>query len=276
MTVGQLLARAAQTSAGTASDPAELRLLLAELLACQPLELSLYQDRELSPELADRFGTYHSRLLKNEPPQYILGRAWFYGLELEVSPAVLIPRPETEGLAELALAWLKPGMQVLEIGTGSGAIAIALKHEQPGLNVTATDISSGALDLARQNALRHHCQIDFIQADLFPPDTAPFDLIISNPPYISSSEYSQLAPRIRDHEPRLALLAEDCGLEFYRRILAQAALHLSPGGQLILEHGCEQRKSILSLADQYGFHSILAREDLAGRDRYLGLKLNKG
>lgn len=269
MTVGQLLAQTANRNAA-AYDPCDLRLLLAELLGCRPLELSLYKDKELSPELTDRFWAYHARLMNCEPPQYILGKASFYGLELEVSPAVLIPRPETEGLVELALTWLKPEQQVLEIGTGSGAIAVALKHEQPGLRVTAMDTCPEALEVARRNARRHSCQIDFVQADLFPADTTLFDLIISNPPYVSPAEYRQLPNRIRDYEPRLALLAEEDGLLFYRRILEQAGQYLAPGGLLLIEHGCDQRQSIISLAEHHRLHCVLAKADLAGRDRYLG------
>lgn len=270
MNVAQMRALAGANPSGPAPLRADLDYLLAGLLGCPPLELALRKDQELEPGLEERFRACRARLLAGEPPQYILGRAWFYGLELELTPAVLIPRPETEGLVELALSLARPGQRVLDIGTGSGAIAIPLKKELPGLIVTATDVSAPALAVARRNAARHGCGIDFIQADLFPPGKISFDLIVSNPPYISPDEYAALAPNVRDFEPPTALLAGRAGLEFYHRILGQAKQRLAPDGILLLEHGQAQREDITALAAAHGFTRRIAQTDLAGRDRYLG------
>ncbi len=270
MNVAQLQASAGANRSGQAPLKADLNYLLAGLLGCPPLELTLRKAQELDPALEERFWACHARLLAGEPPQYILGRAWFYGLELELTPAVLIPRPETEGLVELALSLARPGLRVLDIGTGSGAIAIALKKEMPGLSVTATDVSEPALAVARRNAARHVCDIGFILADLFPPGENRFDQIVSNPPYISPDEYAALAPGVRDFEPQTALLARRGGLEFYHSILAQAKRHLAPDGILLLEHGQAQREDITALAAAHGFTRRIAQTDLAGRDRYLG------
>ena len=235
-------------------DASSVRLLLAELLDCSPVEIPLKGQVELSAESITRFWDWHARLQQAEPPQYILQKAWFYGLELTVNPSVLIPRPETEGLVELALGLLKPDAGILEIGTGSGA----------------TDSSPAALELARRNALAHGCHIDFHLCDLFPDTRDSFDLIISNPPYISEEEFASLEPRVRDYEPRQALLAKQDGLEFYHRILRGAKERLAPGGRVLFEHGATQRAAVRHLAQTLGYSCFLAQNDLAGRERYLG------
>ncbi|MDD4223133.1 MAG: peptide chain release factor N(5)-glutamine methyltransferase [Candidatus Cloacimonetes bacterium] len=251
---------------------ADLAYLLSGLLDCPVPALTLQLDKEL--DLADEklFRAGIHRLLTSEPPQYILGKAWFWGLELQVDHRVLIPRPETEGLVEIALTLLKPDARVLEIGTGSGAIAIALAKSRPELRIAATDISNPVLELARANASRHGCAIDFVLADLFPPGDARFDLVISNPPYVSPEEYSELEPGVRDFEPPLALLAQEDGLEFYRRIFLRLHNYLQDDGMALFEHGYSQRAGIINLGAKAGFDCFLAQDDLAGRNRYLGLQ----
>jgi len=270
MKAGLLLAEALSASG---ADPRDVSLLLAELLDCQPLELPLLRDRELDAGVVQKFWEYHARLLRNEPPQYILGKSWFFGLELEVGPAVLIPRPETEGLVELALKHVQPGSRVLEIGTGSGAIAIVLKKHWPAFVISATDSSLEALAVAKRNAARHGCAIDFQLGDLFPTGEGRFDLIISNPPYVSASEYADVEPRVRDFEPSGALLAAEEGLQYYRRILEGAASRLAEQGLVFFEHGAFQRGGITALAEGLGFAVIQAGQDLSGRDRYLVLQV---
>lgn len=250
--------------------PEDYYLLLSELLGCGKAELSLRKNLELDGASRQTFSSWLDRLQDQEPPQYILGKAWFYGLELEVGPGVLIPRPETEGLVELALSLVFPKAKVLDIGTGCGAIALALKTQRPDLLVSATDISAAALDIASRNAFRHGCDIEFHPADLFSAAGKRFHLIISNPPYISPQEYSALEPMVRDFEPREALLAQEDGLEFYHRILNLAPARLAAGGRLLFEHGDLQRERIIALAQSAGFDCFLARDDLAGRNRYLG------
>jgi len=247
-------------------------LLLGELLHCPFLTLSLRRDEELSDSLLQNFYHNYARLRNNEPIQYITGKACFYGLEFSVGPEVLIPRPETEGLIELALQFIPENAKVLDIGTGSGAIAITIKTLRPDIELTATDISASALKIAKQNADFYNCLISFYQTDLYPTTEDSFDLIISNPPYISPSGYAKLDIRIKNYEPKLALLAEENGLIFYRRILKEAKSKLKPEGFIFLEHGDEQRQNIILLAEISGLETILIKDDLAGYPRYLGFK----
>ena len=249
---------------------AALDYLLSGLLDCSIPALRLRLGQELDSTKEDLLRAGILRLQAGEPPQYILGQAWFHGLELRVDPRVLIPRPETEGLVEIALSLLKPNARALEIGTGSGAIAIALKKSRPDLALTATDVSVAALELARDNASRHNCGISFVEADLFPSGAARYDLVISNPPYVSAAEYGELDPQVRDFEPRQALLAEENGLQIYRRLFARLHNHLADNGLALFEHGFAQRKAIIALGAEAGFECCLAQDDLAGRNRYLG------
>ncbi|MCB5245765.1 MAG: peptide chain release factor N(5)-glutamine methyltransferase [Candidatus Cloacimonetes bacterium] len=267
MTVGSLLNKYQQEA-----EFHDISLLLSELLHCPFLTLSLRKKEELSHSLLQNFYQGYTRLKNNEPIQYIIGKAWFYGLEFIVSPEVLIPRPETEGLIEVALPFIPLSAQVLDIGTGNGALAITLKTLRPDLKITATDISSQALNIAQQNADFHHCTISFHNTDLYPKTEDCFDFIISNPPYISPSEYVKLDTRIKDFEPKLALLAEENGLIFYRRILNGAITKLKPKGTIFFEHGDEQRQDIIQLAETSGFETILIKDDLAGHPRYLGFQ----
>jgi len=272
MILRELLSALRATSKQSGIAPADFHFILADLLECKPVELSLLGDQELPQDLLTRYLEYQQRLLDHEPPQYIIGKAWFYGLELVVNPAVLIPRPETEGLVELALHSLQPGDRVLDIGTGSGAIAIALCKNLPGLQITATDCSSAALKVARHNAGLHQCQIEFQLADLFPESPETFDLIISNPPYISAADYTSLPVRVRDHEPETALWAGEQGLDYYERILARAGNYLSAKGMLLFEHGAGQLPSLLELAQKHHYRDSSAKNDLCARDRYLMLR----
>ncbi len=160
----------------------------------------------------------------------------------------------------------------MDIGTGSGAIAVTLKTLRPDLTLVATDISASALKIAKQNADYNNCAISFYQTDLYPETEDSFDLIISNPPYISPSDYAKLDTRIKEYEPKLALWAEENGLIFYRRILKEAKSKLKPEGLIFFEHGDEQRQNIIHLAETYGWETILIKDDLAGYPRYLGFK----
>lgn len=266
MKAGDLMAEALSRGQVRRHD---LSLILAEILGCRPLEIPLLKEKELSDPEVGLFWQYYNRLENDEPPQYILGKSWFYGLEMTITPDVLIPRPETEGLVEIALRHAKPGMKILEIGTGSGCIAVALKKNLPDARITATDIAPQALAVAEQNAARHSCEIDFRLCDLFPARNALFELIISNPPYIAPREYAQLEPRVRDYEPRQALYAGENGLEIFRRILQRAPQHLAGQGLTLLEHGAFQRKTVTGIAEECGFFGVFSGNDLAGRERYL-------
>jgi release factor glutamine methyltransferase len=213
-----------------------------------------------------------AKLNQGIPPQYVLGKAWFYGLELLVTPAVLIPRPETEGLVELVLARLQGQEKILDIGSGSGAIAIAIKTNCPSAHLDATELSVEALVVAQNNADRHNVQINFHHNDLWPDSAILYDWIVSNPPYISAEEMQQLDSRVKDYEPVTALLGGIDGLDYYRKILCQAKSHLKPGGTIALEHGAGQQEVISHLANLQGWHNVQCFSDLAGLARYLLIK----
>ena len=218
-------------------------------------------ERELTPAQQAAFDALIQRRLANEPIQYITGEQEFYGLALGVTPAVLIPRPETEILVEAVLrevkrAGLQSALRILDVGTGSGAIAIALAHHLPHARVTAVDLSSAALEVAASNAARHGLasRIRFVASDLLdalPPDELLFDVIVSNPPYVPTADRDSLHPQVRDHEPAAALFAGPDGLDIYRRLIPQARAALRPNGLLALEIGHGQREAIASLLNDW-------------------------
>lgn len=207
-----------------------------------------------------------ARRAAGEPVAYILGRKEFYGLELAVNPAVLIPRPETELLVELALA--RRPASVLDIGTGSGAIALALKRHLPGARVVATDASASALEVARRNAVRFGLEVELRHGRWFEPVAGErFEAIISNPPYVVVGD-----PHLADlpHEPRLALLAGLDGLDSFRVLAREAPAHLLPGGWLLLEHGAGQHEAVRVLLESAGLETTASWPDLAGIPRVSG------
>jgi release factor glutamine methyltransferase len=269
MKISDLLRDASLAATERNVPDSALRLMLSGIMDCSVPDIALRAGMDVSPELYSRWQQALPRLLDNEPAQYILGKAWFYGLELKVDPSVLIPRPETEGLVELVMPMLRDGIRILDVGTGSGAIAIAIKNQFPQAEVHASDIDPRALETARANALQHGADIIFHNCDLIPEHQAPWDIIISNPPYVSSSEYASLDDEVRLHEPSLALLAGEDGLDTYRQLIPEARDKLKPGGVLALEHGQSQRESINRLASGVAYSLILAGNDLAGRHRYL-------
>jgi release factor glutamine methyltransferase len=219
------------------------------------------------PREEQEFRALVERRLPGEPIQYILGEAEFYGLPFFVTPDVLIPRPETEHLVEKAIELLplfsKP--RIVDIGTGSGIIAIALAHEWPSATVTATDVSASALDVARRNADRNGLagRIRFLMGDLLTPIAAErFEIIASNPPYVPETDRTSLAPEVRDYEPGSALFAGQDGLSIYRRLIPAAFDALVPGGFLVLEIGYGQQSSVSALLESSGFRSIEFTADL--------------
>ena len=251
-----LTSAAAQLSAheelrANAAKDAEV-LLLHTLEAPRTL-LFTAPDRILTGAELTAFDALIARRLGYEPIQYITGQQEFYGLMLRVAPAVLIPRPETEVLVEAALVRLpqdKP-LRIADVGTGSGAIAVAIAHHLPLAQVTALDLSSAALGIAGENAATHHLgdRIRFVESDLLAAFTteAPLDAILSNPPYVPIVERESLHPQVRDHEPASALFAGADGLDIYRRLIPQAFAMLKPGGLLALEIGYGQRDAVAEL-----------------------------
>lgn len=212
-----------------------------------------------------------------EPIAYIIGGKEFFSLDFEVNRGVLIPRPETEALVEAALKFIATRSQarVLDIGTGSGAIAIAVAVNAPHAQIVATDISKAALEVARRNAVRNRCEdrIEFVDADVFPDRQSPFDLILSNPPYVAESVLPTLEPEIRQYEPRIALTDGADGRAFYRRIATDSPKCLKPDGAVMVEIGAGQRPAVEALFRRAGFSNIDAVADLASIDRVVIAKI---
>ena len=201
------------------------------------------------------------------PLQQITGRAWFMGLEFEVSDQVLTPRFDTECLVEAVERLLVPGMRILDLCTGSGCILLSLLARNPRIDGVGTDLSAGALQVASRNRDRLGIQAQLIQGDLFEHVTGSFDVIVSNPPYIPSKEIGGLMPEVRDHEPAMALDGGADGLDFYRRIIREAAGYLKPGGWLAFEIGCSQGEDLVRLLSEAGYTGVRTGRDLAGQVR---------
>jgi release factor glutamine methyltransferase len=247
----------------------------AEVLLCHVLDkprswLIAHADDTLLPDYAAAYALLLEQREAGEPVAYITGRRGFWSLDLEVTPATLIPRPETELLVELALERLPNDRpcHVLDLGTGSGAIALAIARERPSSQVTATDASSDALAVAQGNARRHHVgNISFVHGDWFAPlGDKRFDVIVSNPPYIESSDPHLQQGDLR-FEPMSALASGIDGFDDIRRIIRDAGLHLLPGGWLLFEHGWQQGDAARALLRDAGFVELSTVRDLEDRDR---------
>ncbi len=276
-TVAQLLADAARSLSRAGVDTPELdaELLLAHALGVDRTRLLTHPEHILTPEQQTAFRALLDRRLQRHPLAYITGRRWFYDILLHVTPAVLVPRPETEELVARALTWLQthPRAMVADIGTGSGAIALAVaKHTPPTVRIVATDISARALDVARSNALRLGLdqRVVFLLGDLLAPLPEPADLLLANLPYVAERDRSGLAPEVSVHEPAGALFSGPAGLDHLRRLLAQAPEFLRPGGAVLLEIGYDQGPAVIELARRVFPHAtIRLHQDLAGLDRLL-------
>jgi len=207
------------------------------VLNCDRAYLFAHPERELTADESARYEAALSERSRGVPAQYITGHQEFWGMDLIVSPAVLIPRPETEHLIETVLTLRGPKARIVDVGTGSGAIALALAKELPDAEIHATDISSAALEIARANAARYQFQsrIQFHQTDLLDCLTPPFDIIVSNPPYVGECEEDQVQLEVRKFEPRSAVFAGPLGTEIIARLIPQAHALLRPGGWLLLE-----------------------------------------
>ncbi len=241
-------------------------------LLCDQLNLSLgdFLIRKADPmDEAESiiFTKNIERRCTHVPLQHILGKAYFYGLEFYVSPSVLIPRPETELLVEHALKELHAGMTVLDLCTGSGCIAITAATQCPGIKTDASDVSYEALEVAGKNADANKAAVNFIHSDLFEEISGQYDMILSNPPYISQAEMQTLMPEVKDHDPQLALYGGIDGLDFYKRIASGAPDHLNPGGILMMEIGAGQANDVSTLLKENDFTDIQIIQDLNGLDR---------
>lgn len=260
----------------------DAEVLLARVLGIDRVRLYVEHDRPLTPPEVDAYRSCVARRARREPVAYITGVREFYSRPFFVDRRVLIPRPETEHLVEAALEELErrfPGEQarrVLDVGTGSGAIAITVALEAPSTRVVAVDLSPGALEVARRNAdaLGASDRVRFIESDMYSAvEEEGFHAILSNPPYVRDAEWAGLPPDVRDYEPREALLGGADGLDLVRRLAAGAPARLVPGGLLAVEIGEEQGEAARRILEAHGFGQIRTIRDLAGKDRVvLGVK----
>ncbi|GIW98559.1 MAG: release factor glutamine methyltransferase [Pirellulaceae bacterium] len=284
-TIGRLLTWTTDYLArhGSGSPRLDAEVLLAQALQCQRIDLYARYDQEPAEQPRSTFRELVKRRAAGTPVAYLVGHREFYSIDFEVTPDVLIPRPETEHLVVEAIDRLKTlaprrpaPCHVADIGTGSGCIAIALAKYVPQVRVTAVDVSDKALEVARRNVLRHDLQarVELVHSDLFTglPANRQFDIIVSNPPYVSAAEYEQLDRSVREFEPRLALLADHDGWGVIERLLDTASEYLAPDGFLLVEAS----PMLLARAD----HRIGApwaiekiTDDLAGLPRVLTLRL---
>jgi release factor glutamine methyltransferase len=285
MTVRDILNES--TKALEAADISSARLdaevLLSFCLGCDRLEFYKNPVMTISETQLTAFINLIARRLQWEPVAYITGRKEFWSFTLEVNSSVLIPRPDTEIIVEEALNvyrnFTSLPVRILDIGTGSGAIALALALEIAGAKVVATDISDAALKLAQKNAAALGLQgkIDFRQGNLLELVDGLFDIIVSNPPYIAAKEYEELPASVKDFEPREALFAGESGLEFYEKLIYQAAGFLQKNGWLLLEIGAKQEAGIRGIIEGSGFYdSIEMRRDYAGLPRVIKARRKVG
>jgi release factor glutamine methyltransferase len=251
-------------------DPLDNRILLCHALGLTRVGLITQSDRALTAEEALRFNDLVQRRLNGEPVAYIVGQREFYGLPFNVTPAVLIPRPDTELLVELALERLPPRAAMLDMGTGSGAIAIAVAHSRPDAAVTALDVSPQALDVARGNAALNNTTVRFLHSDWYSAvQGETFGLIVSNPPYIADGDRHLSEGDLR-FEPQGALTDHADGLTCLRTIIAGAPQHLAPQGWLLMEHGYDQAEAVRALLSAQGYTQVQSWRDLAGIERVSG------
>ena len=275
-------------SARVPSHTLAAELLLLHVLGRDRTWIYAHPEEEISPADVRRFLELIARRSSGEPTQHLTGKQEFWGLEFEVTPDVLIPRPETEHVIEVALDRLAiceiragrkqtfsgEGLEIADVGTGSGCIAVALAKELPGATIYATDISNAALAVARRNAARHSVsdRIHFLESNLL--DEASdlslfFDLIVSNPPYIGRCEAATLMREVRDHEPEVALYGGEAGYEVYADLIAQSAAHMKPGGILVLELGHNSLPAVQPLLDTAAWTNVGVTNDLAGISRVI-------
>jgi release factor glutamine methyltransferase len=239
-------------------------VLLAEVLGCDRAHLFSHPEQRLSAAQSARYGELLERRAGGEPLHYITGEREFFGLTFEVTPAVLIPRPETEHLVEQVLERVGSGRRIVDVGVGSGAIAVSLAKHLDNAQVTGVDLSADALKVARRNARRHGVDVQLVQADLLAgfPEGA-FDAVVSNPPYVAESARDSLQPEIA-WEPPAALFAGDDGLAVYRRLIPQAERLLQPGGLLSLELGHDSLPAVKAMLKAGSWKEIDVAQDLAG------------
>lgn len=272
MTIGEAL-RCARELIHSDSAKLDVELLLAEIVGRDRTYLYTWPDRLLTSDQIELFENWFNRRASGEPVAHILGRRGFWTLELEVSPATLIPRPDTELLVETALELLPEGIdqpRLIDLGTGTGAIALALASELPRAQVEATDFVDEAIALAKRNRQRAGCSnVNIYRSDWWSDVSGHFHLVLSNPPYIAPDDPHLISGDVR-FEPRSALVAEDRGLADLQHIISGAPTHLVEGGLILLEHGWQQADAVRNLLRAAGFRGIFSRRDLGGHERISG------
>jgi release factor glutamine methyltransferase len=280
-TVGAVLREGVQKleRANVPSAPLAAELLLMCALSRDRTFLYAHPESPVDPTQLEKFDTLISKRAAGTPTQYLTGHQEFWGMEFEVTPDVLIPRPESEHLVEVALARIGESrrnnpLRIADVGTGSGCIAVALAKEFPHAHIFATDISSAALKVAQRNAARHNFanRIIFKECNLLEAleGQPPLNVIVSNPPYVARKDAASLPIDVREHEPALALFAGEDGMEIYPRLIAQAKTHLVQGGLLVLELGAGLFEPVSDLLEaRSGWFRVSATEDLAGIQRVI-------
>jgi release factor glutamine methyltransferase len=275
-TVGETLREGVRQLESTAvlSAPLAAELLLMHAIGRDRTFLYAHPEAPVDPAQAEAFSILITKRAAGTPTQYLTSKQEFWGMEFEVTPDVLIPRPETEHIIEVAVARIgeprrNNPLRVADVGTGSGCIAVALAKEFPNAKIVATDISAAALAVARRNAARHDfaSRITFIEGNLLEglPPQPPFDIIVSNPPYVARKDSATLPIDVREHEPEIALFAGEDGMAIYGPLIAQAAAHLTQGGLLALELGAGLFEPVSDLLEAHrGWTRVSAIQDLAG------------
>jgi release factor glutamine methyltransferase len=257
----------------------DARLLLEYVMQVEHSYLIAHGDRQLTPSQEKEYCVLLVRAARKEPIPYLTGKSSFYGFDLKVNPSVLIPRPETEELVDRGLSWVgsRAGLTLVDVGTGSGAIAIALSRNIPPSTLVAIDISYPALQVAQFNAKKNAGQfIQFVQGDLLNPMAGKIDLIVANLPYIADAEWTQVDDGVKWYEPSLALSGGSDGLDLLRELLSQAALNLRLGGAIFLEIGWQQGGQMRHLAGEiFPRAEIEIITDLAGQDRIVQILTKK-
>jgi release factor glutamine methyltransferase len=267
----ETLSKAQVKSAALAAD-----LLLGFAIGCDRIRIISHPEKPVTDEIWNEFKNLVARHASGEPLNYITGEREFYGLSFRITPAVLIPRPETEILVEKTIALMQgysPPVRFVDIGTGSGCIAISIAHAVPSCTGWAVDISDDALDVAHENAFRHGVadRIQFVRGDLLEDFSAEpqFEFILSNPPYVPLREYDNLPPDVRNFEPHMALFGGESGLEIYSRLIPRVPSLLVPGGYLLVESGAGQAEQIQEIVEKAGLSVEEILNDLQGIPRCL-------
>lgn len=258
---------------GDGEAKAIIRLIFHHLKGWNATDMVINEARPISDVTVSRIGEIMDRLMKDEPIQYIVGEAYFYGMDLDVAPGVLIPRPETEELVDRIVKDNGVSdLHVLDVGTGSGCIAIALAHNLPFPVVDALDISEKALDIAKGNARKLKATVNFSRQDIFKftPDPASLDIIVSNPPYIDESEKVSMEANVLDYEPHEALFVpDDDPLKYYRRIATIGIEALKPGGKLYFEINPRHASELKSMLQRIGYEDVEIYLDIHGKQRFI-------